>query len=98
MFQELDGNSRNGGLWRNPHKLAVRAGPRKISFGRECRGALQAGIDKLADVVSLTLGPKGNLLGHYFCGVFFILVLLIVQILWTALGNSGFTCGTKICL
>ncbi|KAG8657477.1 chaperonin 60 subunit alpha 2, chloroplastic isoform X1 [Manihot esculenta] len=60
LFFELDGNSRNGGLWRNPHKLVVRAGPRKISFGRECRGALQAGIDKLADVVSLTLGPKGR--------------------------------------
>lgn len=37
----------------------VRAGSKKISFGRECREALQAGIDKLADAVSLTLGPKG---------------------------------------
>lgn len=38
----------------------VRAGPKKISFGKDCREALQAGIDKLADAVSLTLGPKGR--------------------------------------
>lgn len=37
----------------------LRAGPKKILFGKECREALQAGIDKLADAVSLTLGPKG---------------------------------------
>lgn len=37
----------------------VRAGPKRVSFGRECREALQAGIDKLADAVSLTLGPRG---------------------------------------
>jgi chaperonin GroEL (HSP60 family) len=37
----------------------VRAGPKRISFGRECREALQAGIDKLADAVSITLGPRG---------------------------------------
>lgn len=38
----------------------VRAGPKKISFGKDCREALQAGIDKLADAVSVTLGPKGR--------------------------------------
>lgn len=38
----------------------LRAGPKRISFGTECREALQAGIDKLADAVSLTLGPKGR--------------------------------------
>lgn len=37
----------------------VKAGSKKISFGRDCREGLQAGIDKLADAVSLTLGPKG---------------------------------------
>lgn len=37
----------------------MRAGPKKISFGKECREGLQIGIDKLADAVSLTLGPKG---------------------------------------
>lgn len=39
--------------------MRVRAGPKRISFDRECREGLQAGIDKLADAVSLTLGPKG---------------------------------------
>lgn len=37
----------------------VKAGAKRISFGRECREALLAGIDKLADAVSLTLGPRG---------------------------------------
>ena len=37
----------------------VKAGPKRVSFGRECRQSLQAGIDKLADAVSLTLGPRG---------------------------------------
>ncbi|MQL76877.1 hypothetical protein Taro_009294 [Colocasia esculenta] len=40
--------------------LTVRAGPKKISFGNDCRRALQAGIDKLADAVAVTLGPKGR--------------------------------------
>lgn len=38
----------------------VSAGPKRILFGEECREALQAGIDKLADAVSLTVGPKGR--------------------------------------
>lgn len=38
----------------------VRAGPKRISYGKECREALLSGIDKLADAVSLTLGPKGK--------------------------------------
>ncbi|XP_012572508.1 chaperonin 60 subunit alpha 2, chloroplastic isoform X1 [Cicer arietinum] len=44
---------------RNP-PFVVRASPKKISFGKECRETLQSGIDKLADAVSLTLGPKGR--------------------------------------
>ncbi|GMN62164.1 hypothetical protein TIFTF001_031247 [Ficus carica] len=52
------------GFWRNSQRkgrsLVLRAGPKRISFGTECREALQAGIDKLADAVSLTLGPKGR--------------------------------------
>ncbi|XP_058072060.1 ruBisCO large subunit-binding protein subunit alpha, chloroplastic-like isoform X2 [Magnolia sinica] len=40
--------------------FTVRAGPKKISFDGECRKSLQAGIDKLADAVSVTLGPKGR--------------------------------------
>lgn len=44
---------------RNP-QFVVRASPKKISFGKECRDNLQVGIDKLADAVSLTVGPKGR--------------------------------------
>lgn len=50
------------GVWKNPEifkGFVVRAGPKKISFDKECREAMQAGIDKLADAVSLTLGPRG---------------------------------------
>ncbi|XP_042499067.1 ruBisCO large subunit-binding protein subunit alpha [Macadamia integrifolia] len=39
--------------------FTLRAGPKKISFDRECREALLVGVDKLADAVSVTLGPKG---------------------------------------
>ncbi|XP_011000175.1 PREDICTED: chaperonin 60 subunit alpha 2, chloroplastic-like [Populus euphratica] len=63
LFFSLGGNKRASGIWRNHqvvNKLVVRAGPKKISFGKDCREALQAGIDKLADAVSLTLGPKGR--------------------------------------
>ena len=31
-----------------------------IKYGVEAREALQAGVDKLADVVRVTLGPKGR--------------------------------------
>jgi len=44
---------------RKASRFVVRAGPKKILFGKECREAMQAGIDKLADAVSLTVGPKG---------------------------------------
>ncbi|KAG7019412.1 Chaperonin 60 subunit alpha 2, chloroplastic [Cucurbita argyrosperma subsp. argyrosperma] len=55
--QRLFRYARNSWKMRN---LVVRAGPKRISFGKECRGALLAGIDKLADAVSVTLGPKGR--------------------------------------
>ncbi|GAB4840812.1 hypothetical protein Ancab_021573 [Ancistrocladus abbreviatus] len=42
------------------NKFIVRAGPKKIVFDMKCREALQAGMDKLADAVSVTLGPKGR--------------------------------------
>ncbi|XP_068309705.1 chaperonin 60 subunit alpha 2, chloroplastic-like [Pyrus communis] len=54
---------RVSGFWRRPQalrRLVIKAGAKKISFGTECRDALQTGIDKLADAVSLTLGPKGR--------------------------------------
>lgn len=37
----------------------VKAGPKRIEFDRKCRDALLSGINKLADAVSVTLGPKG---------------------------------------
>ncbi|GAV86683.1 Cpn60_TCP1 domain-containing protein [Cephalotus follicularis] len=64
VIQNLNGNRSGGsGLWRKQKKVSkmvVKAGPKKISYGKECREALQAGIDKLADAVSITLGPKGR--------------------------------------
>jgi len=33
---------------------------KKIAYGEEARKALQTGIDKLADTVKITLGPKGR--------------------------------------
>ncbi|KAK9267084.1 hypothetical protein L1049_009502 [Liquidambar formosana] len=63
FFPNVNGKQRACGLWGNPkivRSIGVRAGPKRISFDRECRKALQAGIDKLADAVSLTLGPKGR--------------------------------------
>ncbi|CAN1221180.1 Chaperonin 60 subunit alpha 2, chloroplastic [Linum grandiflorum] len=52
------------GQWRNPkmmrRQLTVRACGKKISYGKHCREAMLAGIDKLADAVSVTLGPKGR--------------------------------------
>ncbi|OUZ99518.1 Chaperonin Cpn60 [Macleaya cordata] len=53
------GFSRNQ-LQRFNRVLTVRAGPKRISFDKDCRKALQAGVDKLADAVSVTLGPKGR--------------------------------------
>lgn len=31
-----------------------------IKYGEEARKSLQSGIDKLADTVKITLGPKGR--------------------------------------
>ncbi|KAE7995953.1 hypothetical protein FH972_000705 [Carpinus fangiana] len=63
LLPNLFGNQRVSGLWSNPQivrKFVVRAGAKRVSFGKECREALQAGIDKLADAVSITLGPRGR--------------------------------------
>ncbi|KAL1195619.1 Chaperonin 60 subunit alpha 2 [Cardamine amara subsp. amara] len=44
-----------------PRKFSVvRAGAKRILYGKDSREALQAGIDKLADAVSGTLGPRGR--------------------------------------
>ncbi|GJX72749.1 chaperonin 60 subunit alpha 2, chloroplastic, partial [Tanacetum coccineum] len=39
--------------------VVVKAGAKRVCFDKECRDGLVAGIDKLADAVSVTLGPKG---------------------------------------
>ncbi|GFZ12818.1 chaperonin-60alpha [Actinidia rufa] len=41
-------------------RLVVRAAAKEIAFDQRSRAALQAGIDKLADAVGLTLGPRGR--------------------------------------
>ncbi|KAL8137144.1 hypothetical protein V2J09_003145 [Rumex salicifolius] len=42
------------------NKFVVRSGQKRIAFDAKSRKALQAGIDKLADAVSVTVGPKGR--------------------------------------
>ena len=45
---------------------------KEIKFGAEARAALEAGVNKLADTVRVTLGPKGRnvvlgtYIGHHF--------------------------------
>lgn len=55
-------SERRSGLWRFKEKkksCVIRAGPKRVSFDKECRNGLLAGINKLADAVSVTIGPKG---------------------------------------
>ena len=33
---------------------------KQIVYGEEARKALQTGVDKLADTVKITIGPKGR--------------------------------------
>lgn len=35
---------------------------KEIKFGADARAALEAGVNKLADTVKVTLGPKGRTL------------------------------------
>ncbi|KAJ7981031.1 RuBisCO large subunit-binding protein subunit alpha, chloroplastic [Quillaja saponaria] len=41
-------------------RFVVKASAKEIAFDQNSRRALQAGIDKLADAVGLTLGPRGR--------------------------------------
>ncbi|NP_001303090.1 ruBisCO large subunit-binding protein subunit alpha, chloroplastic [Brassica napus] len=41
-------------------RFSLRANVKEIAFDQSSRAALQAGIDKLADAVGLTLGPRGR--------------------------------------
>lgn len=45
---------------RGASRLVVRADAKEIVFDQKSRAALQAGIDKLADAVGVTLGPRGR--------------------------------------
>ncbi|KAJ0623590.1 putative chaperonin Cpn60/TCP-1 family, groEL-like apical domain superfamily [Helianthus annuus] len=45
---------------RSNRRFAVRAAAKDIEFDQRSRAAMQAGIDKLADCVGLTLGPRGR--------------------------------------
>ncbi|XP_057782527.1 ruBisCO large subunit-binding protein subunit alpha-like [Salvia miltiorrhiza] len=42
------------------NRFMVRANAKDIAFDQKSRSAMQAGIDKLADAVGLTLGPRGR--------------------------------------
>ncbi|KAG6415368.1 hypothetical protein SASPL_122779 [Salvia splendens] len=42
------------------NRFVVRANAKDIAFDQKSRSAMQAGIDKLADAVGLTLGPRGR--------------------------------------
>ncbi|KZV16017.1 chaperonin 60 subunit alpha 2, chloroplastic-like [Dorcoceras hygrometricum] len=64
IYSETNGKSNTRWLWsrRNVKQkcLVVKAGPKRVAFDRKCRDSLLSGINKLADAVSVTLGPKGR--------------------------------------
>lgn len=70
LLQKLEAGQRANVLWtREQRSSVIFAGPKNISYGKESREALQAGIDKLADAVSVTIGPRGTcypLLQHLY--------------------------------
>lgn len=44
------------------NRFVVKANAKEIAFDQKSRSAMQSGIDKLANAVGLTLGPRGKLL------------------------------------
>lgn len=40
-------------------RLVVRANAKEIAYDQKSRAALQRGIDKLVNVIAVTIGPKG---------------------------------------
>lgn len=50
----------NAKQWGRRSRLVVRAAAKDIAFDQVSRVALQIGIDKLADAVGVTLGPRGR--------------------------------------
>ncbi|XP_019198193.1 PREDICTED: ruBisCO large subunit-binding protein subunit alpha, chloroplastic-like [Ipomoea nil] len=57
---QLHGRNYNGKTSSSKSRFVVKANAKDIAFDQKSRTALQAGIDKLADAVGLTLGPRGN--------------------------------------
>ncbi|CAL5372079.1 unnamed protein product [Camellia sinensis] len=60
--QLLQGQKMNYNGASSSRRFVVRAAVKEIAFDQSSRSALQAGIDKLADAVGLTLGPRERLL------------------------------------
>ncbi|XP_059429982.1 ruBisCO large subunit-binding protein subunit alpha [Corylus avellana] len=61
LRRRVDQQKSNRLNFRQPSsRFAVRAAAKEIAFDQHSRSALQAGIDKLADAVGLTLGPRGR--------------------------------------
>eukprot|EP00249_Psilotum_nudum_P011354 c23123_g1_i1 orf=770-2563(-) len=56
----LDRVPKLNGANKNVSRLTVRAEAKEIVFDQKSRSVLQAGIDKLADAVGVTLGPRGR--------------------------------------
>lgn len=62
--------------------LLFRGYAKDLKFGSEARGAMLAGVDKLADAVAATLGPKVlviNLLDRTNLGVVFVFILFLFE-------------------
>nr|GMC86801.1 ruBisCO large subunit-binding protein subunit alpha [Ipomoea batatas] len=57
---QLHGRNYNGKTSSSKSRFVVKANAKEITFDQRSRTALQAGIDKLADAVGLTLGPRGR--------------------------------------
>nr|VDD08132.1 unnamed protein product [Brassica oleracea] len=64
FWGKLSGGSQQKGqrvsYRKSSRRFSVRENVKEIAFDQSSRAALQAGIDKLADAVGLTLGPRGR--------------------------------------
>ena len=65
-MNQLQGQKLNYNNHHNRRRFVVRASAKEIAFDQNSRSALQAGIDKLADAVALTLGPRGTTAAYFF--------------------------------
>jgi hypothetical protein len=60
-------HSKTNGQRVQQNRLVVRSQAKDILFDQASRAALQAGIDKLADAVGVTLGPRGTFTSQPVC-------------------------------